>query len=537
MNYRDPRITGEVKYIWEINRHQHLLPLALAFFVSHKPHYAEEVLFQITDWIEQNPYRVGINWTSALEAALRLLSWTWVFFLLGRTGQRLTQAFFRAIGEHCRFIHGNFSLYSSRGNHLVGEASGLFLASLVFAREPHRSLWLGDAYRILTREILEQVHPDGSHAELSTGYHQFVTELFLLPALLGKINGIDFPQHYWDRLAGLFRYLAHVQNRPGCRPDLGDNDAAHCLPFDGTQADNTASLLTTGAILFNQPQYLGRMDSPDTKTLLLLGPKAQETFRALKQEAGNAPWASKGFSEAGYYVLRAQDEAGGSVFLLFDGGLMGLEPMAGHGHADALSVYLAVDGKPFFVDPGTYTYLRGDPWREYFRGTSAHNTLRVDREEQAVSGGSFFWLRKARCNLEKWEPEATPPRVRASHDGYLRLKDPVLHTREIRLDMQKRQILIVDQIRAKERHLIEVFFHTDPRCRIRSEEDTHWIVQGERRIGLVPDPHLDIRIVKGREDPPLGWYSPRYGRKEPSNTLVGSHTLHGTATYQTQILL
>jgi len=538
LDYRDPEQAGDVKYIWEINRHQHLPLLALAYCFRKNPLYLDEIRFQIRDWILQNPYPRGINWTSALETGARLISWSWTFFLLHAAGETVPARFFRSVGEHCGFIHRNFSLYSSRGNHLVGEAAGLFTGALLFAREPYRSRWTGDAYRILTSQIQELVLPDGAYAELSTGYHQFAMDLFLLPALLGKENGIEFPRQYWDRLEAMTDFLDDTRDPAGWRWDQGDNDAARCLAFEGHGYDNHQSLLTTGALLFHKPRGIRNVPRPDIKSLLLLGEKALKEFPLLQEEGRSAPRnRSRAFSDAGCYILRSHMPETGEIFLVFDAGPMGMEPMAGHGHADTLSFVLSVDGQPFFIDPGTCTYRTDDPYRNYFRGTSAHNTLRVDGEDLSVAGGGFLWTRKARCHDIVWKGDTETPTVRATHDGYKRLTDPVGHTREILLDKKNLEICILDEVRAKRQHSVELFFHLDPSCEVRIEGDTHWISAEGRQIGLLMDAGVECRIVKGRTDPMLGWQSRGYGQKEPAYSIIGSDTPTGNVRYRTRILL
>ena len=43
------------------------------------------------------------------------------------------------------------------------------------------------------------------------------------------------------------------------------------------------------------------------------------------------------------------------------------------------------------IDPGTYTYVADRRWRDWFRGSAAHNTLRIDGLDQASPAGPFRW--------------------------------------------------------------------------------------------------------------------------------------------------
>src|SRR5581483_11435539 len=100
------------------------------------------------------------------------------------------------------------------------------------------------------------------------------------------------------------------------------------------------------------------------------------------------------FADAGIFLSRL-GEAGHEARLLFDSGGMGLGS-GGHGHADALSFTWDIDDVPFLVDPGTFVYNRARLWRNYFRGTSAHNTVTVDGLDQSLPGGTFSWIERAR---------------------------------------------------------------------------------------------------------------------------------------------
>ena len=64
-------------------------------------------------------------------------------------------------------------------------------------------------------------------------------------------------------------------------------------------------------------------------------------------------------------------------------------------------VTLSAGGREMLIDPGTYAYHTQRPWRDYFKGASAHNTVRVDGLDQSVSGGNFLWTRHARARCER----------------------------------------------------------------------------------------------------------------------------------------
>src|SRR5262249_54774612 len=143
LDYRDARRVGDIKYLWEPNRHLHLATLAQAHALTGEFRYFAALRDQLESWFAACPDGRGPNWASALEAAIRLINWSIAWQLLGGARSRLLQdgpgAAFRrrwleGIYRHARFVAGNFSLYSSANNHLLGEASGLFVAALTW---PH----------------------------------------------------------------------------------------------------------------------------------------------------------------------------------------------------------------------------------------------------------------------------------------------------------------------------------------------------------------------------------------------------------------
>jgi hypothetical protein len=86
-------------------------------------------------------------------------------------------------------------------------------------------------------------------------------------------------------------------------------------------------------------------------------------------------------------VKPAQAEERGSFL---DHGPLGYLSIAAHGHADANAVTLSLDDRPILVDPGTYLYYSCGKWRDWFRGTRAHNTLNVQGADQSISAAPLI---------------------------------------------------------------------------------------------------------------------------------------------------
>src|ERR1700731_4936296 len=113
----------------------------------------------------------------------------------------------------------------------------------------------------------------------------------------------------------------------------------------------------------------------------------------------DAPEGLRSFEEGGYSVVR-ETRAGRRVRFVLDHGPLGYLSIAAHGHADANAVTLSLDDRPILVDPGTYLYHSCGKWRDWFRGTRAHNTLNVQGADQSIISGPFNWPHKARAWLE-----------------------------------------------------------------------------------------------------------------------------------------
>ena len=547
LDHRDPQRVGDIKYLWELNRHLHTVTLAQAYALSGNERYGQAIRRHLESWFDACPYPMGPNWSSALEAGIRLINWSAAWQLLGgaaaplfhgQGGARFRRRWLDAVFRHAQFIGANFSLYSSANNHLIGEAAGLYIAGLTWPHWPQARIWLRQAGGILEREALLQNAPDGVNREQAVSYQQFGLDLLLLPLLAARANGMGFPAAFGSRIESMIEYLASIMDAGGNVPMIGDAD-------DGCAVQLAApgefccyrSLLATGALLFERGDFRAKAGTLDDKTRWLFGKDADAMFAGQAAAQVRLP-VRRAFPEGGYFILGCDFESGDEIRLVADAGPLGYQTIAAHGHADALSFTLSVGGLEFLVDPGTFAYHTQGEWRDYFRGTAAHNTLRVDGANQSRSGGKFMWLRKANAGCDRWTSSASLDLFEGWHDGYAQLRDPVVHRRRIVLDKAARRIVVSDRLKMAGAHDVELFFHCSEHCRIEPEGGRYRISQGPRSL-LLSLPHArpaETRVHFGSTAPICGWVSRRFDVKQPAPTVAWKARLEGDTELHTEIM-
>jgi len=536
IDYRDARLVGDIKHLWEINRHLELVTLAQAWHLSGEPRYAAGALRFLDSWLEQCPYPRGPQWTSALEAAVRLMNWAVAWALLGEAAAPLRERWAASVYRHCHFIAHNLSRHSSANNHLFGELTGLFVAALAWPRWPESRRWRELARAELEAQGLAQNGADGVNREQAFWYHHEVADMMLLALLFGRANGVAFSGSYARRLEGMLEFIAAVMDAGGHVPMVGDADDAVMVRFSRQPGFNLyRSLLATGAVLFDRGDFKAAAGGFCDKSRWLLGDASAALYDAVPPAPPRPPRIA--FAEGGYYLLGADYGTPREVKALVDAGPLGYLSIAAHAHADALALTLSVGGREVLVDPGTYAYHGERRWREYFRGTAAHNTLRVDGADQSVPGGPFLWLEHARARCERFDAGVDRDVFEGAHDGYRRLADPVLHRRRVEFDKRASELLVRDTLECAREHELELHWHLAEDCDARAEGHAVEVVcAGERLRMECPRQLAPPRIVVGREHPPLGWVSRALGVKVPAPTIVCQGRM-GAGSLETRIVL
>ncbi|MDH2388463.1 alginate lyase family protein [Streptomyces sp. HNM0663] len=522
--YRDEDAVGDVKQIWEPSRHQYLTVLAAAYATTGDERYAERVAGHLRSWWAANPPLRGVHWTSGIELGIRLLSWVWIRRLLD--GWRGAAGLFEGnpaalnqIWHHQRWLAAFPSRGSSANNHVIAEAAGQFAAACAFGWFPSSARWRADALRSLERHLRSNTFGSGLNRELATEYHGLVLELGLAAVAEADAAGVPVPASIRLVLLRMTDALAAIVDSRLRPPRQGDADDGHGLVVDGAGGNRWASLLATGDAVFGRLPWWPAVSGADVRTPLLAA-----LIRPAAPAAARPASRPGHFADAGLTILRGPEE----IWCRCDGGPHGFLSIAAHAHADALSVEVRHDGVDVLADPGTYCYHGQPEWRQYFRSTLGHNTLRLDGGDQSVSGGPFLWTRHARSRVLVADTsdasDGGTARWCAEHHGY----QGVVHHRRVELTAAAKELRVVDEVRGRHgpRRAVHLAFHLGPAIAadlVGNRALLTWTRDGEDRSAVLDLPgQLCWRAHRGESNPPLGWYSAGFGRKEPTTTLVGA---------------
>jgi hypothetical protein len=500
MPYLDFNRCGDHKVIWELNRHQHLVLLAQARLLTGRAEYLGEICEEIRSWLEQNPYPKGINWASALEVALRALSWLWVDHLVGeQMPPELREKFHDRLYIHGVHLASNLSVYFAPNTHLLGEAVALHALG-VFLGE---SGWRAKGAEVVEREAALQVRDDGAYFEQSTYYHVYALDMLLFHAALQ-------PQQdaYRERLRRMARFLQAVAGPQREIPFIGDDDGGRFFhPYGRHARFGRATLAACAAYGVGEDVTYDAED---------LHPVAAWWLGVVEGE-NRAQRKSELFPDSGFAVL-----TDGVTHCVVDAGPFG--PFrAGHTHAGKLSFTLCRGGEWLLVDPGTYTYVADPELRNRFRGTAMHNTVRIGGLDQAEPGGPFAWNSRPEVKVTAWQMTASGEILEAEcrYRGFT-------HRRRIRWEKPS-LITVTDEVEGPAGvHQIEQFWHPGTKAR-RIGANEFWLASGVRL-------HLDggAELSEGGE---FGWSSPALTLRVPAPVIRLRRTATLPARFEARISL
>ena len=503
--------SGDVKWIWELNRLQHLPWLAEAWLYTGERRYAETAFAHLDTWLEQNPPGTGIAWRGAFEAGVRLISVSVALQGLRDSELLTVDALPRGRPDGGRVDAAllDRSVAVQLGEQPPGgrtERSGGWCAVASRAGRVRRrrcsGRWTGSrgsrtGRSCPTAPALSRRSPTSS----SPGTCFWWCTLWL------RLAGRPVPSAITAGLRRSATYLAALAGDGDPVPRYGDDDEGFALrldvePVPGLRRHLEAVAAVTGASVATRHGVEGL-------TALWLG----GTNPA--RPTGHVPPSSRYFADGGLVLLRSAGRR-----LTMDVGPLGYLAIAAHGHADALAVTLAVDGTELIGDPGAGSYYGHPGWRPVHRGTRAHATVTVDGVDQSVIGGAFLWTTKAVTTVRRVDLASGV--VDAEHDGYQRLEQPVRHRRWLIGTPGQWTVLVVDELTGQGLHTVRTTWPLHPD--LESDQnpagtDMHAVSKDGQpvlHVAHAATAPLTLDQVRGDEETGLGWWSERLESRRPA---------------------
>lgn len=523
VEYKNSQGLGDIKYVWQLNRLQFLPPIAAIVALRSRPEAKCAFSNILSSWMSTSePFR-GVCWNSGIELALRSISLILAVSLCAEAIEESEWVKIRRfLAAHFYWLRRYPSRYSSANNHCVAEAlAGYVIGSLM------PDLSNAKAHALESRDILHaqamiQLQEDGSAAEQSLVYGSFTAEMILFACLVGRCLGDDFSPDVLSRLVSFADVVNAFASSSGRTPDLGDDDDTRVVSLCHSREDRYPMSIARAICAFTN-----RLAPP-------MSPRSPELRDALfgPLMEGRRPEEGLRTLPIGGYSIVSERRGGRLMKLVMDHGPLGFLSIAAHGHADANSFVLSLDEQPVIVDPGTYLYHSGGRWRDWFRGTPAHNTLNIAGVNQSVITGPFNWGRKAKANLVS-AIRAPDWSLVAQHDGYVK-SFGVIHERQISADREG--ILVFDRLLpGGSKQVVEVVYQFAPDLEVSCSGSSCLVSKDERPLlTLEFDVEGEVDVQCGREESCLGWVSPSFGIRAAAPRLSWSGVL-GASGLRTRI--
>ena len=355
------------------------------------------------------------------------------------------------------------------GNHLIRDAAALTVAGEAF----HDPALLQFGLELISGALSRQILADGMHEERSASYHlEVLTDLVEVRRIVAPDQGLA--RRLDIVLADMSAATNLLRHPDGSIPHFNDTTA---WPVKGHRY--TQQLGLTARPILDLPS-------------------------------------------GGYFVLER-----GDTRMIVDAGPPSPRDLPPHAHCDALSFEMAVGELPLIVNSGTGDYEAG-PWRDYWRSTRAHNTVEVNGEEQSEVWDSFRMARRASVFDVVVRRDKSWCALGATHDGYSRLPQSILHRRTI--VAHEGVWFVIDQLEGDGSVRVRSFLHRHPDASIHLSGSGFVVERMGARVTVVPLGPLPATFETASKQPIANWYADTIGDRLESTALVlsGSTKLPST---------
>lgn len=505
---------GDIRTNWELNRHFQFSALAKSYYVTGDKSYYEKLKELFMDWNEHNAFLRGVEWTSAMEVAIRVNSWVFTYCFLkkafdkyGEMDMEFLEQLSHGILAMTDYITKHYSRFSSANNHLIVEAYAIGVAGIFFDYKE----WITLSIKILTEEIGRQNEKDGVNREMSLHYQSFVMEAYGTLILFMRQNRVEVPSSWQQYLEPMSEFLADCCGNYGETIVFGDNDEGKILDLDGRDFNHYQYVLQLMSCVWKE-KYTD-MEEVHENLYWLVG---KQGIHRAKEKSKYVKAKAKCYQQGGYTLLRSNDER---ILIGMDHADLGFGSIAAHGHADALSFQLYLDGEPIFTDAGTFNYHITPADRDLYRSSTFHNTVTVNKMNQSEMLGPFLWGKRAETKLIEYSAtsECACVTAQTSYQG-------ITHVRKLTFNYQDK-LVVEDTITGDyEQAKVEQHFLLGPELKVKQEQDKITCqLENGKTLTIQSDGQTKYEIGQYS-------YSESYSRKENAKKIscfqIGSKSLY-----------
>ncbi|PEC45847.1 hypothetical protein CON11_11560 [Priestia megaterium] len=387
--------------------------------------------------------------------------------------------------------HGDFLMddknYSAGSNHGIFQDRSLIELALIFPDMSHSEQWYKKGMGRLITHVEGDVTKSGVHKEHSPSYHLLVLNLFKSINGFIKQFNVNEPK-LKDGISKMEDYLAFIGNQSGDLPMLGDS----------------------------QPESLYSLNPKSITSQKLL-------YVVTKGKQGKKPGQEMVYADGGTAVFKNDLNNERPLYLLFTSAFHSTT----HKHADDLSFILNYGKTDFFVDSGKYNYSYTDPYREYFKGTLAHNTVTVDKKSFPVTKDQVN-----KSKISSSEINKTYSYVTGSHELYKGVKV----SRTLVYLKNTNSILVRDVMESNKNHTYTDIFNIGKDVDVKKSASRVFTLTSkldQQQIELIQLTKMStIKNYKGSASPIAGWQSLEFNKKLPITQLQFTNSNQKNAEYK-----
>lgn len=356
----NPTYNNYMEWTWQLSRHHEWRCIGRCYRETGDEKYAQAFVDYLMLWCEQalcpeeNKGGTDVCWRT-IEAGIRMTkNWHYAFFACYKSPamtDHVMTTYLKSIWEHGDRLHR----FHAQGNWLIMEMSGLSHIGMLYPFLVKAKSWADYAFGKLSDELDIQVYPDGFQFELSTNYHNVVTQNYHWVLCTAHAIGYKYPEALSAKIKSLFDLNIKIVCPDNKFFDLNDGARA-------------------GVDFWCQ---MALRYFPDDQVYRYFATNGKEgTPPDFKSIA--LPYAGQAYMRTGWNR--------GDMLCFIDAGPYG----RAHQHEDKLNVLMFAYGKEVLKDMGNYAYDNSD-MRKFVLDTYAHNCGLVDDLPQRRRKG-YTWL-------------------------------------------------------------------------------------------------------------------------------------------------